>query len=122
MVDLSISDIASVCHEANRQLQIMFNEENISPRWGDCSKELQRSIIAGVTKALDGETPQQLHDSWLQHKASQGWVYGEKKDEEEKTHPNIVVYDNLPDEQKLKDVLFRNIVIALSGAHWELSD
>jgi hypothetical protein len=42
-----------------------------------------------------------------------GWVYGEVKDAEKKTHPCLVPFDQLPLFQQKKDKLFCAIVDAL---------
>lgn len=68
----------------------------------------------GVEKALDGATPEDLHQSWCDFKAADGWVYGEVKDAEAKTHPCLVPYEELPEEQRIKDDLFKAVVGALS--------
>lgn len=105
--------IAAVCHEANRELQLLLDEEP-NPHWDDCSDELQDSAIAGVIAALEGATPQELHASWCEERISNGWVYGETKNFDTKTHPCLVRYSELPEEQRLKDHLFGAIVNALS--------
>jgi len=45
-------------------------------------------------------------------KVDSGWVYGEVKDVEKKTHPCIVPYEQLPVEQQSKDYIFKGIVDA----------
>ncbi|XUM24954.1 RyR domain-containing protein [Bradyrhizobium oligotrophicum S58] len=42
-----------------------------------------------------------------------GWVHGEVKDADAKTHPCIVPFDQLPRVQQAKDKLFRAVVAAL---------
>jgi len=37
----------------------------------------------------------QAHETWKTTKESQGWVYGEKRDNEAKTNPLMVEYDEL---------------------------
>lgn len=54
------------------------------------------------------------HDSWLKEKLENGWSYGPDKDVEKKEHPCCVPYEQLPDEQKAKDYLFRGIIHAIS--------
>jgi hypothetical protein len=39
-------------------------------------------------------------------KIKEGWVYGFVKDPVSKTHPCIVPYEELPEEQQMKDHLF----------------
>ena len=58
-------------------------------------------------------TPEQSHESWLEQKIADGWVYGAVKDPDAKTHPCCVPYEELPVEQKAKDYLFRAVVHAL---------
>ena len=53
------------------------------------------------------------HNSWMEEKINDGWVYGDVKDAEKKTHPCIVPFDELPEFQKKKDGLFCAIVDAL---------
>lgn len=43
------------------------------------------------------------HDIWAETRISQGWIYGEQRDDNKKTHPCLVDYDNLDEEEKLYD-------------------
>lgn len=104
--------IARVCHEANRgycdalgdRTQVAFDD---APEWQ------RESAVAGVDVALQGATPEQLHESWTAAKVADGWVYGERKDPVNKTHPCLVPYAELPAAQKVKDALFNAIVAVL---------
>lgn len=57
--------------------------------------------------------PSDSHESWLKEKELSGWKYGPIKDPEKKEHPCFVPYDELPVEQKVKDYLFKQVVISL---------
>jgi hypothetical protein len=46
----------------------------------------------------------------MEHKEKYGWVYGEVKDAEKKTHPCMVPYEKLPIEQRVKDYLFKAVI------------
>ncbi|KJF21943.1 hypothetical protein C7T36_18355 [Rhodococcus sp. AD45-ID] len=116
MTQFSHVDIARVCHEANRELQWITGDPNPSPPWDDAPDDQRASAIEGIQKALDGATPEQLHESWCAFKRADGWVFGEVKDADAKTHPCLVAYSELPAEQKAKDALFSAIVDALGGA------
>lgn len=105
--------IAVVCHEANRVLQNLNGEKEASRRWDLCDPELQESAVKGVEAALAGATPEELHESWVVTKLQQGWTYGPQKNALEKTHPQMVAYEDLPAEQRIKDHLFQAIVQAL---------
>lgn len=108
--------IAEVCHEANRALQLVNGELDVSPAWDDAPEWQRESAAEGVAKALAGETPEQLHESWCQHKLADGWRYGETKDPDAKTHPCLVPYASLPEGQRVKDAVFAAIVRAMGGA------
>lgn len=41
-----------------------------------------------------------VHEVWAAGRASEGWVYGEIKDLEKKTTPQMVPYDELPESEK----------------------
>ena len=107
--------IAEVCHEANRAYCNTIGDRSQLP-WGDCPQWQRDSAIAGVEfcQANPDAPASANHDSWLAVKEADGWKYGPVKDAEKKEHPCFVPYDELPDEQKRKDALFKVIVAALS--------
>lgn len=109
-------DIAEVCHEANRVIQRLVDDPVVSPVWEEAPEWQILANIEGVRGALRGNTPEASHESWLEHRLADGWVYGPEKDEAAKTHPCLIPYDELPPQQRIKDVLFVGIVRALSGA------
>lgn len=114
VVDQSTSEFvestARLCHEANRILQLHSDGDVISPTWNAAPDWQKESSREGVRKALQGQTPEQLHESWLEFKLKDGWVYGVEKDEYKKTHPCMVRYEDLPEDQQIKDDMFHAIV------------
>ncbi|MBQ1723983.1 MAG: Ryanodine receptor Ryr [Muribaculaceae bacterium] len=44
-----------------------------------------------------------VHETWAQQRFAEGWVYGPKRSDDLKTHPCLVPYDQLPDEEKNYD-------------------
>lgn len=110
---LSVTDIARVCHEANRPIQVMTGEE-VNPPWEELDEQMRLSVEAGVDGAIAGNSPRESHEAWCLFKRERGWVYGEVKDIDAKIHPCLVDYDDLPPEQKLKDSVFLAIVNALT--------
>lgn len=110
-----LEDIAKICHEANRALcetQGDFSQV----RWEDAPQWQRDSAIAGIKwRQEHPDAPDSAqHDQWMADKIKDGWVYGEVKDSEKKTHPCLVPFDQLPFEQQAKDFLFVGIVVALS--------
>lgn len=50
----------------------------------------------------------------LEEKLNDGWVHGDVKDAVARCHPCVTAYENLPQEQRSKDYLFKAVVTALS--------
>lgn len=44
-----------------------------------------------------------VHEVWAEGRISQGWVYGEERNDEKKTTPCLVDYDELTEEEKEYD-------------------
>lgn len=41
-----------------------------------------------------------VHEIWAQERMSQGWTFGEKRNDTLKHHPCLVPYEDLPEEEK----------------------
>jgi hypothetical protein len=108
--------IAYVCHSANKAWCDLHGDFS-QKRWEDAEEWQRQSAIAGVKFRLEnpGASPKMQHEAWRQAKAADGWVYGEEKDAEKKTHPCMVPYAELPEFQRRKDALFAAICNALTG-------
>ena len=65
------------------------------------------SLMDGVCFALDNPdiTSEENHNNWMKAKILQGWIYGQVKDFDKKTHPDLIPFNDLPDVEKLKDVV-----------------
>ncbi len=110
-----IEAIARACHEANRSWCLLHGDMS-QPSWGMAPAWQRSSARKGVRGALDGNTPEQSHECWLEEKEATGWVYGQVKDPEAKTHPCMVPYAELPPEQRAKDHLFTGTVQLFAAA------
>jgi DNA-binding transcriptional MerR regulator len=117
--DVTAADIARIIHNANRDLQIIQGDPVPSPPWDDEDvPEYQRTqSIASVEDALrdPGRTPEQNHEGWCERMRADGWTYGPDKDEDRKTHPALMPWEVLPEEQRVKDRLFIAIARALTS-------
>lgn len=106
--------IAEVCHEANR-IWCQSHGDYSQKTWSEAEQWQRDSAISGARFRLDnpnaGKDAQ--HNAWMKEKVDAGWVYGEVKDAEKKTHPCIVPFEKLPEFQQKKDALFCAIVDAL---------
>lgn len=113
---MKIENIAKICHEANKAYCESFGDFS-QPKWEESPEWQKQSYINGVMTLLSypSKTPKELHDNWMEYKKKEGWKYGKEKNFKEKTHPCLVEYEDLPQDQKVKDYLFRAIVLALES-------
>ena len=44
-----------------------------------------------------------VHEVWAETRISQGWTYGDQRNDELKTHPCLVPYEDLSEEEKEYD-------------------
>lgn len=106
--------IAPICHQANKAWCESTGDYS-QKDWAQAEQWQRESAIKGVQFRLDnpdaGHDAQ--HNSWMEEKVNDGWVYGEKKDAEAKTHPCIVPFERLPEFQQKKDALFCAVVDSL---------
>jgi hypothetical protein len=106
--------IAMVCHEANRAYCAALGDHT-QKDWHSAPQWQRDSAIDGVSHAIKHPeaTPEDSHNNWLAGKIADGWTYGKVKDQELKTHPCLVPYGQLPEDQRRKDKLFLAVVGAL---------
>lgn len=111
---MTVEEVAQVAHEINRAYCHSIGDHS-QPVWQDAPQWQKDSAIHGVDFHLNNPFagPSTSHEMWMKEKVDGGWVYGEIKDPEKKTHPCIVPYDQLPVEQQSKDYIFREIVHCL---------
>lgn len=111
---MRVEDIAAIAHEANRMLCLTHGDTSQTD-WMQAPDWQRESAINGVLFhiANPSATPEDSHVSWMKEKASEGWKYGPAKSPENKEHPCMVPYAELPAEERAKDYLFRGIVHAL---------
>ena len=111
---MEIIDIARLCHECNRALcevQGDFSQKD----WYEAPQWQRDSAVNGVEFVIAHPDlpPSASHDNWLEVKLRDGWVYGEEKDTDKKTHPCIVAFEDLPKHQQIKDKLFKAVVLSV---------
>ncbi len=41
-----------------------------------------------------------VHEVWASSRISQGWTYGEQRNDEKRTHPCLIPYEDLSEEEK----------------------
>lgn len=114
MKTITVESIARACHEANKALREAVGDT--SQKHWEAAEQWQRdSAVAGVQFRLNNPSAKDSaqHDAWCEDKVKAGWVYGPVKDTAAKTHPGLVPFEDLPPEQRAKDVLFCAVVDAI---------
>lgn len=122
MNEVMIFMLAAIAHAVNAAYCKAIGD-NSQADWDNAPQWQKDSAANGVRHMLANPdaTPEQMHESWLLEKEKAGWVYGEVKDEKQKTHPCMLPYDELPTAQRVKDYLFQAVVKAfLAGGFGQL--
>lgn len=111
---IEILDIARITHELNRAYCHSLGDDS-QPAWENAPDWQRDSAIAGVRFHIDNPDADDAasHNSWLDQKSADGWVYGPVKDPAKKEHPCMVPFGDLPLDQQIKDKLFRQTVHAV---------
>ena len=106
--------IAYVCHQANKAW-CEINDDDSQKDWDDAEQWQRESAIKGVLFRFENPDAKEdaQHNAWMADKILNGWIYGEVKDAEKKTHPCICSFNKLPEFQQKKDALFCAIVDSL---------
>jgi hypothetical protein len=55
--------------------------------------------LQGLSDLLAANT----HDLWAAQRLAEGWSYGERRDDQQKLHPCLVPYEQLPESEKEYD-------------------
>lgn len=109
--------IAKLCHQLNRAFSAAVLSDHTHKTWEESTPEIRRSTYEGVRTFLEDPTltPEQMHEKWKQYKLDEGWTYGNMRDEDARTHPNLVNYFRLHPHEQFKDVMFVVICRTLLG-------
>jgi hypothetical protein len=112
---MRIIDIARIAHEVNKAY-CESRGDTTQLSWEQAPVWQKQSAENGVRLHLENPNlgPEASHNSWMKEKIDLGWVHGDIKDAEAKTHPCIVPFDELPKEQQAKDFLFKAVCNSLS--------
>ena len=70
-----------------------------TPKPIDTSKVALPEELMGLTEQI----AENVHDNWALGRIADGWVYGETRNDQKKTTPCLVPYDELSDEEKEYD-------------------
>lgn len=113
---MTVESIAQVAHEINKAYCESIGDFS-QPMWQEAPEWQRSSAINGVKFHIDNPnaSPSASHEKWLEQKIEEGWKYGAVKNPEAKEHPAFMPYDQLPEKEKSKDFLFKQIVHSLKN-------
>ena len=66
------------------------------PKPEDTSDVFLSQEILDMTEVIAKNT----HENWAKNKLEDGWVYGAELDDDKKTHPCLIEYEKLSEEDK----------------------
>jgi hypothetical protein len=69
------------------------------PKPIDTSRTTLPDDLQGMIELLAENT----HDTWASRRIAEGWTWGPERDDETKTHPDLVPYWDLPESEKEYD-------------------
>jgi hypothetical protein len=113
---MKTESIAQIAHEVNRGYSVAMGDDSY-PSWVESTPDQQLIVTTAVTFYIENPEAEvaSFHEAWLEKMTEEGWVFGEELSEEGKTHPLIVPFDALPEDQKAKYFMFRAVVQAVSS-------
>jgi len=101
--------VPEIVHEALRIYARTTGED--WPHWRDLPDHTQyvtAKMVEFVTCRND-TLPEDLHNKWFTLMTDSGWIYGPRYSYKEKTHPNLLSWDKLPEHQQKKDIMFISV-------------
>lgn len=81
----------------------------VPPLWDDREEAFKaqlRDVIERQCGPDRKSSPEELHDDWVLAYVKMGWTYGPERDAEKKTHPDMVPYGDLQQQEQDKDAVF----------------
>ena len=76
---------------------------NLSKKYKPHPVDTSDIILSEEIEKLVEIIAKNVHEVWAETRIKQGWKYGEQRNDELKTHPCLVPYEELPEEEKEYD-------------------
>jgi RyR domain len=91
-------------------LQAVSVQAPVIPEHWDERDEAFRTQFVEIIRRQMGpmrsSSPEELHDGWVQAYINMGWTYGPERSVTDKTHPDMVPFDQLEKREQDKDAGF----------------
>ncbi len=84
--------------------------------------DLSAIKLSDELKELIEQLAENTHKVWASERIKEGWIYGEKRDDDKKTHPCLLPYDEIPESEKDYDrTISLNIVKLMIKLGYKIS-
>ena len=96
-------------YEAARMEAEVSGRSIVPERWDDRDEAFKTQFVKVISRQCSGDkfsSAEAVHDSWWREYERMGWVYGTDRDQEKKTHPDMVPFNELPKDERDKDEIF----------------
>ena len=113
MNDIDFEKITELIYEATRKEQNWSNRRIVPEEWSKRNKNFRDQMINVIKHYYNiGSipTPEEAHNSWWREYEKMGWKCGKVRDVINKTHPDMIPYEDLPQDEKEKDAIFLTFV------------
>jgi hypothetical protein len=112
---IKFEQLAKFAHSVLAAYSESIGEEQTA--WDNMDPEAKQSFRRGIEahQIKPDMSEGEAHAHWINEKDLDGWQWGAEKDEKKKQHPNMVPYNELPENQKAKATIFKSIVNNLSS-------
>lgn len=112
-----INKTAEICHEQNKAFCEPIGDYSQLP-WKLAEPWQREAALEQVTVHFESGpiSAGQSHTEWMKQKQADGWVHGNVKDGELKTHPDLVPFEELDFNAKVKDYIFNYTCRAVEQA------
>ena len=98
--NIPLSDFLNAWKESHHyMIQILQSVEEYEPH----PVNVDKIPLDGNLEELQEAIAENAHDVWAEARIKEGWTYGEKRDDTNKKHPDLVPYTALPDSEKEYD-------------------
>ena len=96
-------------YEAARLQAIAVDAPIVPEPWKERDEAFRQQMLP-VIEMMCGPnrktSPEELHGDWVKAYEAMGWQYGPVRDVALKTHPDMVLYDQLESRERDKDAVF----------------
>ena len=96
-------------YEAARLEAKISGRPIVPEHWDNREQSFKRQFVPVVAKQCSEDkfpSAEAAHDSWWREYERMGWQYGPERSVENKTHPDMVPFDELPKSERDKDEIF----------------